>query len=303
MKFPQQPKDIKMAKKSNQDHYTDIANKVIKALEKAEVKNGKWERPWASLGGLPQSIDGHIYTGMNPLILAISSMDSDYSSNRWGTYNAWKKRGVQVQKGEKSTIIYKWYSFKPKADEGDEQKEIWNITAYPVFAAEQTDYDLSQLGELPNGAIQITSVEDAISSYMYNGPALKINGTKACYSPLADVVSVPKIEAFKSTEGYYSTLLHEIIHSTGHKTRLDRDQTGQFGTEDYAYEELIAEFGSAILCGHLGVNQEPDDQHALYIKSWIKALKDDPSLIQKSCSQAAKASDLILNTKQLQKAA
>lgn len=116
--------------------------------------------------------------------------------------------------------------------------------------------------------------------------------SKAFYSPQHDVVNLPKFESFKTADDYYSTVWHELVHATGHKTRLDRKLKNRFGDKDYAFEELVAELGSAFCCASLGISGEV--QHESYIASWLEKLRGDNRYIFKAASQAAKAHQLLL---------
>ena len=135
---------------------------------------------------------------------------------------------------------------------------------------------------------------------MPNAPEITFNEAKAYYRPATDKVNMPRLGLFNSPEEYYSTLFHELVHSTGHKSRLDRDGVAEvagFGSETYAKEELVAEFGAAMLCGIAGIENKAMEQNNIaYIKSWIGKLKDDPSLAVAAGGQAQKAVDFIEGT-------
>lgn len=121
---------------------------------------------------------------------------------------------------------------------------------------------------------------------------------KAFYSPLLDIVNIPSITKHKNAESYYSTLFHELIHSTGHKNRLNRfhdNKDNNFGSKDYSKEELIAEIGASMLCGESGIVNETIDNSVSYLDSWIKQLENDSTLIVKAAAQAQKACNYIRN--------
>jgi antirestriction protein ArdC len=121
-----------------------------------------------------------------------------------------------------------------------------------------------------------------------------INGDSAYYSPASDYINMPPFSAFQDPNAYYATLSHELIHWTGNKKRADRPNMNRFGTPEYAFEELVAEIGSAYLMALLGMEATPQKQHAQYLKSWIEILKDDPTAIQRAASQAQKAVDYLI---------
>ena len=130
-----------------------------------------------------------------------------------------------------------------------------------------------------------------------NPPKITHDGTQAAYSPKLDAISLPPMDSFESAEGYHATLFHELSHSTGHPTRLDRDTlTGlaPFGSPVYSREELVAEFGSAFLCGNAGISPATLDNQASYIESWRKVLKADTKLVVQAASAGQKAADCVL---------
>jgi antirestriction protein ArdC len=114
--------------------------------------------------------------------------------------------------------------------------------------------------------------------------------------PGLDAITMPQRKFFKSEAGFYGTLFHEAAHWTGHKSRLDRDLTGSFGSQSYSREELIAEMSSAFVSGALGIDgPERTIDHAAYMQSWLRALENDPSMIVWAAGRAQKAADMILN--------
>jgi antirestriction protein ArdC len=138
---------------------------------------------------------------------------------------------------------------------------------------------------------------------MTAAPAIHHDGKGRCfYRPSSDSVHMTPSSAFNSAEGYYSTLLHELVHSTGHASRLNRsgvNGTGpvKFGSEDYSREELVAELGAAFLCAETGISQPVIENQAAYIRGWLNALQDDPKAIVWAAGKAARAADYIANRK------
>lgn len=128
-------------------------------------------------------------------------------------------------------------------------------------------------------------------------PVIKHGMSLAYYSPLEDCVGMPSRERFQTEDGYHATLFHELVHATGHEKRLKRStlaETNGFGSDPYCKEELIAEMGSAFLCGHAGIGERTIDGSAAYIKGWLARLKEDKTLIVQAAAQAQKAADYIL---------
>jgi antirestriction protein ArdC len=148
---------------------------------------------------------------------------------------------------------------------------------------------------LPSVAERIEAAEQAFVDYQaQQGLSVRHGGNRAFYAPGADMVQMPLREAFRSTEGYYSVLAHELTHSTGHERRLSRQFGKRFGDRAYAVEELVAELGAAMICGTLGIEAEPRDDHADYIASWLRVLKDDKRAVVSAAAHAQKAADLVL---------
>jgi antirestriction protein ArdC len=137
-----------------------------------------------------------------------------------------------------------------------------------------------------------------IVAKMPQPPIIKHGMTQAFYSPANDTIGMPERARFDSEDGYHATLFHELVHSTGHEKRLNRasiTERNGFGSNPYCKEELIAELGSAFLCGHAGIVDRTIDGSAAYVEGWLKQLKQDKTLIVSAAAQAQKAADFILN--------
>jgi antirestriction protein ArdC len=271
---------------SRLDVYQTVTDRVIAAIEAGTVP---WRKPW--VGGGPINVrNGRPYRGVNVFLLGLMN----YGDPRWGTFRAVKECGGNVRKGEKATHVILWKPVKkrhPAQQEGEEALDdtYMLLRTYPVFNAEQCD-GLPEL-ERPNGVNTVESAEAIVTGYV--GPTIAVNNVDmAAYSEILDLVTMPPTASFHSTEGYYSTLFHELVHSTGHKSRLDRLESGGFGTGPYAKEELVAEMGAAMLCGVVGL--ENLDQSAAYVSGWLERLRNDRKLVVQAAAQAQKASDLIL---------
>lgn len=277
------------------DIYKTVTDKIVAALEDCEA----WERPWVTDGAnSPRSINGTQYSGINYMLLSI--VGGFHTSQLFGTYKSWQAKSAQVRKGERGNMVIFWKWIERKNKDSGELERFPFLRYYNVFAAEQVDgFDLDgylaeQKAKMPNKAQSIASADKAVKLYLaQEGLELRNGGARAYYAPTDDYIHMPAREAFKSTDGYYSTLFHECGHSTGHKSRLDRDLTGRFGNEAYAFEELIAELCAAFTCNRLGIVDEPRADHAPYIKSWLKALKNDKRAIFTAASLAKKASQYI----------
>lgn len=271
----------------------EITQKFIDAIQ-AGI-DGKWVRPWTCMGGasgLPVSLStGKAYRGINVWILLMEAMSKGYSDNLWGTYNQWKEKGAQVRKGEKSTMVVLW---KPvtKNDTQGEENTFMLMRGFNVFNVAQVEgYEMPATETVESNNERIAHVEAFAQE---SGADIRHGGDRAFYAPSHDFIQMPTLEQFNDSEAYYGTLLHEMVHWTGHKSRLDRIlNTSRFGDEAYAFEELVAELGSAFLMAQFGITDEPRDDHAKYLKSWLKVLQNDTKAIFTAASQAQKAVDFI----------
>jgi antirestriction protein ArdC len=291
-KSPEIPSRIK----SKVDVYQIVTNQIIEMLEQGTIP---WSRPW-QLHCPMNLVSKKAYRGINVFLLDYSTRQQGYSRPYWISYKQAQQLGGQVRKGEKSTIVvfWKFIAVKERDENGETKaKEVPFLRYYRVFNVEQCD--------IPDGKIPQTSKLDfnpvdqaeEIIANMPNRPGIKFDGNnRAFYSRITDSVHLPPKERFKIESGYYSTALHELIHSTGHPSRLNRKtltESHSFGDHNYSQEELIAEMGSAFLCGTCGIERTIDNS-AAYIQSWLKALKNDKRMVVRASSQAQKAADYIL---------
>ena len=280
----------------SQDVYTAIANKIIADLENNTLT---WSQPWTSgIATRPLRSEGKPYTGINIMLLWCEAMQVGYSNPTWITYKQAQKLGGQVRKGSKgTTIVYADRFVKTETDSsGNEyEKSIPYMKTYSVFNVEQID-NLPEKFYLPITVGNPDSRLSAVEAYFASTNAdIRHQGDKAYYSPSQDYINMPQFESFKNAESYYAVLGHECIHWTGHKDRLDRQGGKKFGDEAYAFEELVAELGSAFLCADLGITPEVRADHTAYIKSWLKVLKSDHKAIFSASSLASKATDYLHN--------
>ena len=242
------------------------------------------------MGGGPISIrSGRPYRGVNIFLLGMT----EYGDPRWGTYKAIKEAGGQVRRLEKSTSIILWKPVsktKPGDDEGAGERYML-LRQYAVFNAEQADGLPEFQTEYEHEPIERAQM---IVDGFEGGPGILYGGGQACYIPPKDLVRCPELGQFVKVEGFYSTLFHELVHSTGHEKRLKRIEPALFGTDPYAREELVAEMGAAMLCGMAGIDNQ--DQSAAYVSGWLKPLQNDRKFVVNAAAQAQKAVDLILGT-------
>jgi len=257
-----------------------------------------WKKPWRC--EMPCNlISGKEYRGINPFLLA----SQGYGSRYWLTFNQANKLGGHVRKGEKSSIVTFWkideFSKENKETGKTEDRKSILLRYFAVFNVEQTEGIADKLG-LGNAGPRVPNIEacESIVSGMPNAPAMQ-QSNAAWYRPLTDTVGMPNRDTFHSSEEFYSTLFHELAHSTGHRSRVGRDNFEspvQFGSESYSKEELVAECAAAMLCGVTGIDTQTLDNSAAYLQSWITRLKADSKLIVQAASAAQKAADYIRNT-------
>lgn len=264
-----------------------ITEKIIEKLQQGVLP---WQQPW---NGMPINlVSKKPYRGINVFLLAWSGFNSPY----WATYKQISELGGHVKKGEKGTPIVYWnfYQVSKKQDGKTEiTRSIPFMRHFSVFNATQCVLpDKLELKALP----KIMECEKVIVG-MPDKPVIKHEGLRAYYIPKKDEIHIPGISCFKSPESYYSTLYHELIHSTGLEKRLDREGVktiSSFGSDSYSKEELISELGAAYLCGITGIETRTLDNSAAYIAGWLKRLANDRRLIFQAASSAQKAVDWIL---------
>jgi antirestriction protein ArdC len=286
-----------MANKS----YEQITDKIIAALDKGIVP---WHKPWRSLS--PQSaVTGKAYQGVNRLLLSFSP----YSDPRWLTYRGAMQLGGHVKQGERSEFsIVKFETFE-KSEEGkdgsEHVKRVPWMKAYAVFNVEQCEgLDLPQLVQVVSDKSVVEKVEDLIDGYAAR-PRIEHGGDQALYNPVFDTLKVPHPETFDITEEYAATMAHELIHSTGHFTRLNRrakDEIRGFGSQEYSKEELIAEIGAAFLCADMQIDTEGVfDNSVAYINAWKKVITGSDKIVIEASSAAQKATVFILGEKVIER--
>ena len=276
---------------TKKDIYQAVTDRILEALDRGVVP---WRKPWTSRNSMPVSLStGKAYRGVNMILLAMAG----YSDPRWGTYKAIKAAGGQIRKGEKGTKIILWKPVRKtfeNAETGEEETGAYLLLReYTVFNAEQAD-GLPEFDREERPEHEQNERAEAVWAGYKSRPALLHGRTGAYYNPAKDMVGMPDPEDFIGPAEYYQTLFHELIHSTGHESRLDRIEPAIFGSDPYAKEELVAEIGASMLAGLAGLETAGDEQSAAYVASWAKRFREDPKLIVNAAAQAQKAADLIL---------
>ncbi|MGP6457476.1 ArdC family protein [Enterobacter ludwigii] len=267
------------------DIYQTVTDSIVEALE-AGVK--PWVCPWVRGGaaaGLPANhATGTAYSGINIMLLWCSAAKQGFQDSRWLTYKQAQALGGQVRKGEHGTTAI-FYKTLEKEDEDGEVEKIPMVKTFSVFNVEQIDglgFDAA-----PQPVAEFDPLPQAEALMTRSGAKITEQGVKAFYRPATDEIVLPERFRFADAENFYATGLHELVHWTGAASRLNREKGNKFGSEGYAFEELIAELGSAFLMADLGIAGEV--QHESYIASWLKALKGDKRYIFKAAAAASKA--------------
>lgn len=282
--------------KAPRDLYAEVTNTIIEALE---AGTRPWVKPWTANGStdLPLRSNGVPYRGINVLTLWLSGAARGFASPYWMTFRQAKELGGSVRKGERSTLVV--YASKITKSETDDatgertEKTIPFLKSYPVFNVCQIDGLPAHYYPAP---VPVTTEgkDDYAEAYIRNtGADIRQQGSQPLYNPAGDFILCPPIGAFDCPLSFYETITHEIVHWTGHKSRLDRFATKRPGISEYAFEELIAEMGAAFLCSALGLTPAPREEQAAYIGEWLKALRSDKRMIFSAATKAQAAVDYL----------
>jgi antirestriction protein ArdC len=278
--------------------YEIVTSEIIKQLESGVAP---WRKPWVTEA--PKNlISGKPYRGINVFMLSASG----FPRAEWLTFNQASKLGATVKAGERSHMIV-YFSVgeeKISTKTGKLSKpfllrysRVFNISQ--CVHGEQTLTEKLGLDTVKGAPVGSIESCDAIFCGMPNRPVVK-DSDRAWYRPSTDEVGIPGKETFHNSEGFYSTLFHELSHSTAHPTRVGRPEVMEsqnFGSANYSREELIAEMSAAMLCGVAGISPATIENSASYLQSWIKALRGDSKLVVQAASAAQKAADYIRGIK------
>jgi len=315
------------------DIYQQVTDAIIARLDAGVIP---WHAPFSGYGSagggfIPRNYSSNRpYRGINVFLLAFAG----YSSLYWLTFDGAKQAAYEqaeraagrkpakldktalkrlgaavggVRKGERSTLVIFWKMLLIDDPENPgKKKKIPLLRYFRVFNVEQCDgVDPTRgVGEQPEADVRefdpIDECESVVGAYLgrEGAPRLRHGGDVALYSPSVDLIRVPDSERFDHREEYYSTLFHEMTHSTGHKDRLARkgiESVSSIG-HIYADEELVAEMGAAMLCGVAGIAPAVVDNAASYIDHWRKRISDDPKLVVNAAARAQRAADYVLGT-------
>lgn len=287
----------------------EIANTFIAALEKNTIP---WHRPWNLMTRPENFISGTEYNGLNRFWLAYITDEKKYDDNRWCTFKQASEKGYHIKKGEHATPVefWSWYDTQEKkklnypeyvklVKELHDSGENWQERIKPISSIYKV-FNAAQMEGVPPIDKEVLAVNDNLlecRDKLLEAMELTFieGGDRAFYRPSEDSLHMPLYENFKSEYGYMATFLHECGHATGAEHRLNRNIKNRFGTKDYAKEELRAEIASAFTAQALGIGEgEKLDNHAAYIQSWIKTLKDNPNELFAAIKDAEKISDYLI---------
>ena len=284
-----------------QDVYTRITSQIVANLEKGVRP---WVKPWnaehaAGRITRPLRHNGQPYSGINILSLWMSATAQNFSAPIWMTFRQAIELDAHVRKGEKGSLVVFANSITRSEHDDqtgeDTEREIPFMKGYTVFNVEQID-GLPEIyyAQAESTLDPVARIDHAEKFLHATGAVINHGGNRAYYSLSTDAVQMPPFESFRDANSYYSTLCHELTHWTSAKHRLDRDFGGhRFGSNAYAQEELVAELGAAFLCADLELAQEPREDHAAYLKSWLEVMKQDSRAIFTAAAHAQKAADFI----------
>lgn len=312
-----------MDNQANDKALQKFADLMVKKLTEVDAD---WHKPWFTTtgNGLPQNIDGRVYNGVNSFILYLLQEENKYQTPVYMTFPQAKQRGVHIRKGESAFPVLFW-NFTIKDDKGnkismddykalskDEQQKyvVYPYTkVYPVFNVDQTNFaevypeqwktlqDKFNSPKLKDeqGMFSSPELDHMIKHGTWLCPIISSFSDRAFFRPSEDKIYLPLKGQFHTGEGFYSTLLHEMAHSTGIDTRLGREMKNMFGDPKYAKEELIAEFTAAVSCRSLGIVSGIREENAQYLKNWLGAIKKEPKFLYSVLTDVGKASTMILN--------
>ena len=262
------------------DLHQTVTDRIVAAIETTGTL--PWVKPWTASGSGPRNgSTGRKYSGINQLLLSIAGMG--YGSSEWFTFKNATALGGAVRKGEKGTQVVYYNIIKGK-DAAGKETTFPMMKYFVVFNREQIDNLPAPKETFPN---EFSPVQLAETFIQGTGANITHGSDVAAYFPARDAIVLPDAFNFTTPAAYYATAFHELVHWTGHESRLGRLTKTNFGSAVYAEEELVAELGAAFLCAEYGI--EGKTQHPEYIAGWLKSLKDDKRFIFKASKEATKA--------------
>ena len=272
------------------DIYQEVTDRIIAQLDQGIIP---WRKPWIASNN-SQSIShitGKPYSLLNQMILG--------RPGEYLTFKQCEAEGGKIRKGEKSSMVVFWKFIEQEDEETHEKKQVPFLRYYNVFHIDQCEGIKAKHAKPLQQPAQPDVIADEIIAHYLQASGVTLHhqeGDRAFYRPSTDSVMLPLLTQFTNTAEYYSTAFHELAHSTGHESRLNRlSKTAFFGSEAYSKEELIAEIGAAALVNHAGLETANSFRSsAAYVQNWLKVLHDDKRFIVSAAGKAEKAVSLIL---------
>lgn len=271
------------------DIYAEITNRILSQMEQGIIP---WQKPWVAAGKAVSYATGKPYSLLNQMLLG--------QPGEYATFKQVQQAGGCVRKGEKTHMVVFWKFLKVQDEETQEEKDVPFLRYYNVFHLSQCEgLSPKHTKPLPQTANPDETAQRLAEAYCRKS-GVKLThqpGDKACYRPSTDEITLPTLAQFRETSEYYGTLFHEMVHSTGHESRLNRlNQTAFFGSEAYSKEELIAEIGAAALVHHVGLETDRSFRNSTaYLQNWLSVLRNDKRFIVSASGKAEKAVEMILN--------
>jgi antirestriction protein ArdC len=282
------------------DLYQTVTDRIVSLMQ---THGANWVNPFKKTGKAYRPMNpttGKAYQGMNQFLLATT----EFALPMWAGFGQWKDKGCMVKRGSKSTMIVYWNILERITTVNGVAKltkrpllrylNVFNIDQVEGAYADSLRASWTVVEPTPAETVATLEIADAFFASV-GAEVRHSNNDRAYYSPALDHIHMPNKTLFSATptssatEAYYGTLAHELTHWTGHESRLAREFSGRFGSEAYAFEELVAELGSAMLSAQLGISVEPRADHAQYLNNWIKVLKGDNAAIIKAATLAKQA--------------
>ncbi|MBP3657094.1 MAG: DUF1738 domain-containing protein [Clostridia bacterium] len=270
------------------DIYAEVTSRIIDQMEQGIIP---WQKPWIACGSAISHATGKPYSLLNQMILG--------RAGEYVTFKQVQQAGGHVRKGEKAQMVVFWKFIEQEDEETGEKKQVPFLRYYNVFHIDQCEgIEAKHVKPLPETAKADQTAQAIMDDYLLRSGVRLMHeaGDRAFYQPSSDSVTLPHMAQFAATAEYYSTAFHELTHSTGHASRLNRlEKTAFFGSEAYSKEELVAEIGAAALVNHAGLETaESFRNSAAYIQNWLKVLREDKRFIISAAGKAEKAVNLIL---------
>ena len=299
-----------------------LVDQVLANLEKGNLF---WTQGWVAAGAPESAVTGKKYRGINNLYLSLVAMAENYGDNRWATFRQMEEKGWTFKKDEEGhtlgkgkSVSVEYYEMRDKETKRrfdrsvldgmtfDEQREYmdknvyWLRKFYRVFNCSLMDGVPAKEMPMIDVNDRIEKAEAILDYWNANESKIVYGGSQAFYRPSTDEVHLPEREKFKSTQSFYDTAFHEIGHSTGHESRLNRDLSGGFGSQSYAMEELRAEIASIFMAQDLGIEPSEDrlQNNAAYIQSWKDEIKENPNALFTAIADADKIARYVSSKEQ-----